>query len=175
VHKGDNVTSPYDNNFPAAPLTVSLPDVEDGTLGREAWSSDSGAGSSPAVSWGPVPEGTQSLLVTVFDNDAPVPGGFWHWVALVPAEASALVGGASGTGMPAGAVELTNSFGVQGYVGANPPAGTGTHRYFVAVTALSVPVAEVPPTPSTALLHAVIVPSTLARGYATATATAPAQ
>ena len=166
------MTTPYDNNFPTGHLEVSLPGVGDGTLPRQAWSSDSAPGWSIAVAWGPVPDGTQSLLITIFDADAPVPGGFWHWVALVPADVSALAEGASGTAMPAGAVERANSFGVEGYVGGNPPTGTGTHRYFTAVSALSVPVSELPATPSTALLHAAIVPLTLARGYATATATA---
>jgi hypothetical protein len=166
------MTSPYDNDFPTAPLDVRLPGVQDGTLPAASWSSDAAQGASLAVAWGAVPEGTESVLVSVFDADAPVPGGFWHWVALVPGPADAVAEGASGAAMPAGSIELPNSFGVRGYVGGNPPAGTGTHRYFVAVTALSVPVAEVPEAPSTALLHALIVPLTLARGTATVTATA---
>jgi Raf kinase inhibitor-like YbhB/YbcL family protein len=166
------MSTPYDNNFPTAPLEVRIPGAPDGALPAASWSSDTAPGASLAVAWGAVPKGTRSLLVTVFDADAPVPGGFWHWVALVPADAGALDEGASGASMPAGSIELANSFGVQGYVGGNPPVGTGTHRYFVAVHALSVPVADVPEAPSTALLHALIVPLTLARGTASVTATA---
>jgi Raf kinase inhibitor-like YbhB/YbcL family protein len=163
---------PYANSFPTSSLSVVLPDLTDGAFARAAFSSDSGTGQSPTIEWGECPEGTQSLLVTVFDPDAPVPGGFWHWVVVLPADAGRLAAGASGRGMPDGAVELPNSFGVAGYVGPNPPAGTGVHANAVAVTALSMPVSELPESPSTAMLHASIIPSTLARGVAVGTATA---
>lgn len=109
------------------------------------------------------------MLVTVFDPDAPVPGGFWHSLAVIPARGSGLAAGE----MPEGGRGLANSFGSTEYVGANPPVGTGTHRYFVAVTALSLAVDEVPDDVSQAMLHAVIIPATLARGVAVATADAP--
>ena len=164
--------SPYANNFPTSDLPVALPDLVEGAFPEVALSSETTAGQSPAIEWGPFPEGTRSVLVTIFDPDAPVPGGFWHWIAVVPADAGRLVAGASGGGMPEGAIELPNSFGVAGYVGPNPPAGTGVHANAVAVTALSTPVSDLPETPSTALLHASIIPTTLARGVVVATATA---
>ena len=164
--------NPYANNFPTTALPVALPDLIDGAFPDAARSSDTGAGQSPTIEWGPLPAGTQSLLVTVFDPDAPIPGGFWHWIAVVPADAGHLAAGASGDGMPAGSIELPNSFGVAGYVGPNPPEGTGLHANAVAVTALSVPVSALPEAPSTAMLHAAIIPMTLARGVVVATATA---
>lgn len=164
---------PYANNIPTADLPVALPGLIAGAFPDAAWSSDSGVGQSPVVEWGTCPEGTQSVLVTIFDPDAPIPGGFWHWIAMVPAGAGRLAAGASGPGMPEGSIELSNSFGVAGYVGPNPPVGTGVHSNAVAVTALSTPVGGLPEAPSTAMLHASIIPTTLARGVAVATATAP--
>jgi Raf kinase inhibitor-like YbhB/YbcL family protein len=161
---------PYANNFPTSKLPVVLPELIDGAFPAAAYSSESGQ--SPAIEWQSAPEGTQSLLVTVFDPDAPVPGGFWHWIAVVPADAGHLAAGASGKDMPEGSVELQNSFGVAGYVGPNPPAGTGVHANVVAVTALSIPVSALPETPSTAMLHASIIPTTVARGTAVGTAAA---
>jgi Raf kinase inhibitor-like YbhB/YbcL family protein len=170
---GDDMhVDPYANTFPTNELPVALPELTDGAFPAAGYSSETGAGRSPAVTWETLPEGTQSLLVTVFDPDAPVPGGFWHWIAVVPADAGQLVAGASGQGMPEGSIELPNSFGVAGYVGPNPPQGTGVHGNVVAVTALSVPVHELPDVPSTAMLHASIIPATLARGTAVGTATA---
>jgi len=40
--------------------------------------------------------------------------------------------------MPAGSIELKNSFGDIGYGGPQPPKGTGDHPYVVTLYALSV-------------------------------------
>ncbi|MBO1268017.1 YbhB/YbcL family Raf kinase inhibitor-like protein [Arthrobacter cavernae] len=100
-----------------------------------------GKDESPQLSWGPVPEGTKSLAVTVFDPDAPG-GGFWHWAAAgIPAGTGSLAAGAGspdGGMLPAGAFQLKNDAGFSGYLGAAPPRGHGPHRYVVAVHALDV-------------------------------------
>ena len=43
------MTTPYDNNFPAAPLEVRLPGAQDGALPAASWSSDTAPGASLAV------------------------------------------------------------------------------------------------------------------------------
>lgn len=168
-----SMTNPYERAFPAPALTVALGGLDGQAFPAAVWSSATAHGTSPAISWSDAPEGTESFLVTIFDPDAPVPGGFWHWLAVVPGDVTQLSPGASGDGMPAGSRELPNSFGTEGFTGPNPPAGTGTHRYFIVVTALMVPANEISADPSIAMLHASIVPATLARGVAIATAEAP--
>jgi Raf kinase inhibitor-like YbhB/YbcL family protein len=101
-----------------------------------------GADESPQLSWGGAPDGTKSYAVTVFDPDAPGPGGFWHWAVLnIPADTISLAEGAGAEGgpqLPPGAVQLKNDGGFRGYLGAAPPPGHGRHRYVVTVYALDV-------------------------------------
>ncbi len=54
----------------------------------------------------------------------------------IPPEVSSIGEGASGKNMPAGAIELRNSFGDVGYGGPQPPKGTGKHQYVITVYAL---------------------------------------
>ncbi len=94
-----------------------------------------GRDSSPALAWGPVPEGTRSFAVICHDPDAPVVSaggyGFVHWVLYnIPGTATDLSEGERGfsTG--------PTDFGKAGYGGPMPPNGHGTHRYFFWVLAL---------------------------------------
>ena len=168
--------NPYEIAIPTRAFELSSPDFTDGgSLPSTAWSSDVTPGTSPALTWGPLPESALGVLVTVFDADAPVPGGFWHWAVIVPAAAGRLTAGAGapdGSHLPPASTTLPNSFGVSGYVGAQPPAGTGVHRYFIAATALDVTSLDRPAETSLAMLHAAIIPHTLGRAVIVATATA---
>jgi phosphatidylethanolamine-binding protein (PEBP) family uncharacterized protein len=53
--------------------------------------------------------------------------------------------------------------GRTGYTEAKPPAGTGTHRMFICVTALAVATLEVPADASRAMLNISLIPHTLGR------------
>jgi len=164
---------PYALAFPAAPFPLRSADVEPGgPLPATAYATDRAAGESPQLSWGPLPEGTRSLVVTAFDADAPIPGGLWHWaVKDIAATVAGLDRGAADH-LPAGAVALPNDLGVAGYSGAKPPPGTGTHRMVLCVTALSVERLELPPGSSLAMLNIAMIPHTLGRGILVGTSTA---
>ncbi len=90
-----------------------------------------GQGINPPLEFSGVPEQARSLALIMHDPDAPVAGGFTHWViynispmtALIPENTS-----------PAGASLGQNGAGKTGYTGPCPPSGT--HHYFFKVYAL---------------------------------------
>ncbi len=88
---------------------------------------------SPDLEWSGAPKGTKSFVLTLFDPDAPEPGGWWHWTVFnIPASASGLkhnAGVAKGA-LPAGAVQGKTNFGSSGYGGPCPPAGSPHHYVF---------------------------------------------
>ncbi|MGG7464654.1 YbhB/YbcL family Raf kinase inhibitor-like protein [Plantibacter sp. YIM 135347] len=107
-----------------------------------------GEDASPQLSWSGFPAEAQSFAITCYDPDAPTGVGFMHWaVANIPAEVTELAAGAGTPGgtMPDGSLTLPNDVRVRGYVGANPPAGSGRHRYVFNVHAVDVPVLEIDP------------------------------
>ena len=66
--------------------------------------------------------------------------------------------------LPEGAVQLRNDAGFPGYVGAAPPAGHGTHHYYVVVHALDTADLGVPAEATPAYLGFNLFSHTLARG-----------
>ncbi|WP_024440466.1 MULTISPECIES: YbhB/YbcL family Raf kinase inhibitor-like protein [unclassified Mycobacterium] len=125
-------------------FTLTSTSLTDGqSLGKAQVSGIMGAGgedASPQLSWSGFPEETRSFAVTCYDPDAPTASGFWHWaVANLPATCTELPEGAGdGSLLPGDALTLVNDAGMRRYVGAAPPAGHGTHRYYVAVHAVDV-------------------------------------
>jgi len=112
-----------------------------------------GGNVSPQLSWSGAPAGTKSFVVAAYDPDAPTGSGWWHWKAFnIPASITSLPRGAGkGKGLPDGAVETTNVYGVVGFGGACPPPGE-VHRYIFTVYALGVERLEVPAASSNALV-----------------------
>jgi Raf kinase inhibitor-like YbhB/YbcL family protein len=84
---------------------------------------------SPALKVENIPANTQSLALIVHDPDAPMPGGFTHWVmwnlsvdGIIPENFKGAEQGLNGSEEP-------------GYKGMCPP--TGTHHYHFYVYALN--------------------------------------
>src|SRR3982750_1601612 len=159
---------PYAKAFPAPAFTLHSKDFEPGgPLPVTAYATDDSTGESPELSWGQLPTGTRSLVVTAFDADAPIPGGLWHWaVKDIPATLAGLPHGGTG-GVP-----LPNSLGGTGYAGAKPPPGTGVHRMFFCATALSVDTLDLPPGAGLAMLNILLIQHTLGRAVLIGTSTA---
>ncbi|MDE2182021.1 MAG: YbhB/YbcL family Raf kinase inhibitor-like protein [Alphaproteobacteria bacterium] len=102
---------------------------------------------SPALSWSEAPAGTKSFAITVYDPDAPHPGGWWHWLVFdIPAQVIGLAeNAASGVGLPPSAVQSVTDFRTTGYGGPCPPPGK-PHHYVFTVYALKVARLDAKPT-----------------------------
>jgi len=163
---------PYER-FGAVPsFTVTSEDVADGlpiVVDHRA----SGGNISPQLSWSGFPADTKSFAVTIHDPDAPTGSGFWHWAVYnLPASVTSLERGAGSAGgsLPAGAAQLKNELRQVGYTGAEPPEGTGVHRYFVVVHAVDVEQLALDPESTPAVLGFNLHFHTLARAVIVPTA-----
>lgn len=90
-----------------------------------------GDNTSPPLSWSNAPEGTKSFALILDDLDAPLPGGFTHWVVYnIPADRKSLPDNVPAQAqISGGGVQGANGTGNIGYIGPAPPQGTGTHLY----------------------------------------------
>ncbi|WP_324275557.1 YbhB/YbcL family Raf kinase inhibitor-like protein [Blastococcus brunescens] len=112
-------------------LVVTSPAFSHGGRLPDAHSAN-GEGVSPELSWSGVPEGTRSFVLVVDDPDAPLVGGFVHWVLYgIPADATSIQQGGG-----AQYRQGLNSRGEPGWRPASPPPGHGTHHYFFHLYAL---------------------------------------
>ena len=103
-----------------------------------------GADQSPPLEWSEPPGETRSFALVVDDPDAPS-GTFRHWGAFnIPASARNLAGGA-GNQSEGMMTQTKNDFGRQGYGGACPPKGHGTHHYRFKLFALDTDKLDLPP------------------------------
>jgi Raf kinase inhibitor-like YbhB/YbcL family protein len=155
-------------------FTVTSTDVTDGEQLPKTAVHDSAGGEnvSPQLSWSGAPDGTRSYVVTCFDPDAPVPGGFWHWVAVnLPAATSELPAGAGADdeSLPGAAFHVRNDFSTRAFGGAAPPQGDVPHRYYFVVHAVDVEALEVDENASAAVVSFNLAFHTLARAVITPT------
>jgi Raf kinase inhibitor-like YbhB/YbcL family protein len=89
------------------------------------------------LSWNDAPPETKSFALSIVDPH-PVARNWVHWfVVNIPTSVTSLPEGSSGKGMPAGSLELNNTYGEKGYGGPEPPAGSGPHPYEVTLYALN--------------------------------------
>ena len=104
---------------------------------------DGERGKSPELQFTGVPENAKSLALITHDPDAPVPGGFTHWVIwnMNPnttgiKEGSKPESGMEGLPSVAKAMEGESDAGKTGYTGPCPPPGHGVHHYHFRLYAL---------------------------------------
>ena len=122
----------------AAQLRLSSPAFKDGAdiPGVYVRPAAGGRNVSIPLNWTGAPEGTKSFALSIVDYH-PVARKWVHWLVInIPPDVTSLPEGASGKGMPPGAIETRNSFGDVGYGGPQPPKGTGAHQYVLTLYAL---------------------------------------
>jgi Raf kinase inhibitor-like YbhB/YbcL family protein len=165
---------PYELLPKAGSFTVTSTDVTDGQPMPDAHAY-AGGNTSPQLSWSGFPAETKGFVVTCFDPDAPVPSGFWHWVAVnLPATVTELPTGAGATERLAqGGFHVRNDYGTKDYGGAAPPAGDQTHRYYFVVHALDVEALDVDSDATPAVVSFNLAFHTLARAILTPTYSIP--
>jgi len=128
-----------------------------------------GRNRSPQLTWADPPAGVKSFALVMHDVDAPIAGGFYHWIAYnLPASAHALPAGAE-----LHADQLGNtSLGKPGYYGPCPPAGPA-HHYTWTIYALDVSHIGAATPLDNAQLQKQIEGHVLARAVLAATASRP--
>lgn len=91
---------------------------------------------SPELSWSAAPAGTKSFVLVMHDPDAPIAGGYTHWLVYnIPASAHHIPENAPNQDqLPGGGMQGKNDSGKYGYTGPCPPSGT--HRYYFRLYAL---------------------------------------
>ena len=82
-----------------------------------------------------VPGGAKSLALVMHDPDAPLAGGFTHWIVWNINPKTTLIKEES---VPPGAVEGLNGARAARYAGPCPPRGHGIHHYHFRLYALDV-------------------------------------
>ena len=126
---GDTAEGPA----PKAPATMHLSSeaFADGAAIPERHTCD-GDDVAPPLRWDGTPADARALALVMDDPDAPG-GTFVHWTVVdLPPRTSSLGAGEP----PAGAQELENSFGDDGYRGPCPPEDDEPHRYVFTIYAL---------------------------------------
>ncbi len=101
---------------------------------------------SPELSWSGAPAGTKSFVLVMHDPDAPIAGGYTHWIVYnIPARADHIAEHAPNQDrLPGGGLQGKNDSGTYGYTGPCPPSGT--HRYYFRLYALDIElVSSAPP------------------------------
>jgi Raf kinase inhibitor-like YbhB/YbcL family protein len=123
----------------AMALQVHVPGLKTGDMIPQKFAYNhagcSGENVSPEIVWSGVPASAKSLALVVWDQDAPVTGGFYHWVILnLPIGTKRLSEGAGNVAShqaPAGSIQLVNDWGEPGYGGPCPPGHSQHHYHFI--------------------------------------------
>ena len=116
------------------PFTITSPAFQDGgPLSPKQELNQfgcTGSNIAPQLDWTNVPAGTKSFVLLMSDYDAPIAGGFHHWIVYnIAAGVRHLEGNHPFT-------EGTTSFGTPGYGGPCPPATGEIHHYLFLLYAI---------------------------------------
>lgn len=119
-------------------MILTSPSFEDGGKIPKKFTCD-GGNINPELLIQNVPEEAKSLALIMHDPDAPIKGGFTHWVVWNIAPTTMLIKEESA---PSGSVEGLNGTKRSGYTGPCPPSGT--HHYEFRLYALNT-ILDLPP------------------------------
>ena len=119
------------NAAPASTLTLTSDAfANNGTIPMKY--SCSGESTSPALAWSGAPAGTKAFALIVQDPDAPLAGGFTHWILVdLPAAVTSLPAAVPSDGTIAGGGSQAVA-----YRGMCPPVGAAPHHYHFRLYAL---------------------------------------
>ncbi|GBF22875.1 putative phosphatidylethanolamine-binding protein [Candidatus Gastranaerophilus sp. (ex Termes propinquus)] len=92
---------------------------------------------SPDLEWLNPPRGAKSYTLIMHDPDAPVQGGWWHWIVVNIPSVKTNIQRDELLVHPI--VQTYTSFETPGYGGPCPPQGHGRHRYIFTIYALDTP------------------------------------
>ena len=120
------------NGFYELKLSIQSDNFKDGERIPVRFTCD-GIDLSPHLAWFNVPLGTVELALEMHDPDAPVSGGWTHWIVF---NISPDITSIEIDSVPEGSKQARNSFGRAPYGGPCPPSGT--HRYIFTLYALDV-------------------------------------
>ncbi len=149
-------------------MRLASPDFPPGgVIPARAMAADCGGENrSPDLAWSDAPKETESFALIVRDPDAPIAGGFFHWVVYnLPPTTHRLVAGAKLTDGQLG----KTSRGGTGYYGPCPPPGA-THHYTFTLLALDLPQITAREPLTASKLEALVTGHVLARAVLEATA-----
>jgi Raf kinase inhibitor-like YbhB/YbcL family protein len=125
-----------------------------------------GTNRSPSLAWSGAPHGTASFAIIMHDADAPIPGGFYHWVLYnLPSQMHGLEPNVQ---LAADQIGQTSAARAE-YHGPCPPPGPA-HHYVITVYALYLSHVSAPSPLRGAELERMIEGHVLARGVLEATA-----
>ena len=121
----------------ATAIDLSSPAFANGGRLPDRFTAD-GIGVSPALVWGPLPEGTVSLALIVEDPDAPAPQPLVHAIVcgIAPGSHRLSEGEIAPDGDRGGTDVGRNSYLSEGWLPPDPPTGHGSHDYAFQLFAL---------------------------------------
>ena len=138
--KTETDTSGDHNNYKTSNtnMTITSPSFNDNDYIPAKFTCDgstsltAGGGINPELDISGVPTAAKSLALVMHDPDAPMAGGFTHWLIWnVDPKTPVIKEG----NLPVGSIEGKNSSGATSYVGPCPPSGV--HHYHFTIYALS--------------------------------------